>query len=83
MLSDKLNRTSVIKNLEKNGIETRPIISGNFLKQPAIKKYKIKNNLNMKNADYVDKHALYIGLPNKKISNNKLRKLIFAFEKSI
>ena len=83
ILSDKLNRTSVIKNLEKNGIETRPIISGNFLKQPAIKKYKIKNNLNMKNADYVDKHALYIGLPNKKIGNNKLKKLIFAFEKSI
>ena len=83
ILSKKLNRKKVISNLEKNGIETRPIISGNFLKQPAIKKYKIKTKLNLKNADYVDKHGLYIGLPNKKIDNYNLKKLISAFEKSI
>ena len=83
ILSKKLNRKKVVVKLEKNGIETRPIISGNFLKQPAIKKYKIKTNLNLKNADYVDKHGLYIGLPNKKIDNYNLKKLITAFEKSI
>ncbi len=83
ILSKKLNRKKVVFKLEKNGIETRPIISGNFLKQPAIKKYKIKTNLNLKNADYVDKHGLYIGLPNKKIDNYNLKKLITAFEKSI
>ena len=83
ILSKKLNRKKVVVKLEKNGIETRPIISGNFLKQPAIKKYKIKTNLNLKNADYVDKHGLYISLPNKKIDNYNLKKLITAFEKSI
>jgi len=83
ILSKKLNRKKVVLKLEKNGIETRPIISGNFLKQPAIKRYKIKTNLNLKNADYADKHGLYIGLPNKKIDNRNLKKLISAFEKSI
>ena len=83
ILSKKLNRKKVVLKLEKNGIETRPIISGNFLKQPAIKRYKIKSNLNLQNADYADKHGLYIGLPNKKIDNHNLKKLISAFERSI
>ena len=32
-----------IEKLEKKGVETRPIISGNFLKQPAIRKYKLNS----------------------------------------
>ena len=33
----------IIKNLNNKGIETRPIISGNFLNQKAASIYKLKN----------------------------------------
>ena len=40
-----------INYLEKKGIETRPIISGNFANQPAVKLYKLnKSNEKFKNA---------------------------------
>ena len=34
-------KLAIIKEIEKRGIETRPIISGNFLNQPAIKLFKL------------------------------------------
>ena len=43
LVSKKLSKNKIVGKLEKFGVETRPIISGNFLKQPAIKKYNIKN----------------------------------------
>ena len=33
LVSKKLNRNKIVHKLEKWGVETRPIISGNFLKQ--------------------------------------------------
>ena len=38
---------------------SRPIISGNFAKQPSIKLYKIKINYNLPNADLIDKNAFF------------------------
>ena len=35
----KNKKNKIIKNLNKKGIETRPIISGNFLNQSASKLY--------------------------------------------
>ena len=67
LLSNKLNKNKIIKKLEKGGIETRPIISGNFLKQPSIKKYKLNGKNKMKNAEKVNRHGFFIGLPTKKI----------------
>ena len=67
---------------EKKGVETRPIISGNFLKQPSVKKYKLKINTNMKNADYINNNGFFIGLPTKSISSLIIKKLIKVFEQS-
>ncbi len=71
-----------IGKLEKKGIETRPIISGNFLKQPSIKKYKLGKKEKMKNSEFVGKNGFFIGLPTQKISKKKLTKLIRTFEES-
>ena len=49
-------------------METRPIISGNFLKQPAIRKYKLNNKNKMVNADYINSKGFFIGLPTEKIN---------------
>lgn len=82
-LNKKINKRKFIYKLEKYGVETRPIISGNFLKQPSIKKYQIKDKFKFKNADYVDDYGFYIGLPTERIKNSTLKKLVKAFEKSL
>ena len=74
---------NLIKNLEKNGIETRPIISGNFAKQPAAIKYGLAKNQKFPNTDDVYNKSFFIGLPTKYIKDNYLDKIILAFEKSL
>ena len=83
LLSRKINRNKFLKKIEKKGIETRPIISGNFLKQPSIKKYKITTKSSFKNSDYVNNHGFFIGLPTSKISEQILKKLVGVFEESL
>tara|TARA_B100000787_G_scaffold161327_1_gene141059 strand:- start:1265 stop:2464 length:1200 start_codon:yes stop_codon:yes gene_type:complete len=82
LLKEKKNKYKIIKNLEKNGIETRPIISGNFADQPAAKKYKLSNKQKFPNTDLVYDSSFFIGLPSKIISNQYLKKIISGFEKS-
>ena len=83
ILSKKINRKIFLKKIEKHGVETRPIISGNFLKQPSIKKYKLNRNLKLKNSDIINNHGFFIGLPTSSITNKKIKKLVDIFEKSI
>ena len=49
--------------LEKKGIQTRPIFSGNILRHPAFKNLKSKNNnvSSFSNADYIMRNGLLIG----------------------
>ena len=76
------NKNKYLNYLKKNGIETRPIISGNFLRQPSIKKYNLNTNSKMKNADYINNYGFFIGLPTKLISSLVVKKLIKVFEQS-
>ena len=60
--------------LNKNNVETRPIISGNFVNQPAIKLYNIDFNKNkLINSNQIDKRGFFIGLPTIKLSNKKIK----------
>ena len=66
--------------LDKNGIETRPIISGNFLNHPAAKLYKLnKKKLNFKNAQKIQELGFLIGLHTKRIKNSQLKLLHNCF----
>jgi len=70
------NKKIFLKNLEKKKIETRPIISGNFINQPAIKLHKFKfNKNNFKNSQEIEDRGFFIGLPTKKIKITDLKKL--------
>ena len=71
--NDKKYKQYVMGNLQDKGIMTRPIISGNFAKQPSIQLYKIKINYKLPNADLIDKKAFFLGLHNIKITNSKLK----------
>ena len=83
IVNNKIKKNILIKNLEKNGIETRPIISGNFAKQPAAIKYGLAKNQKFPNTDDVYNKSFFIGLPTKHIKNNFIDKIILAFEKSL
>lgn len=82
IISNKVKKNILINNLEKNGIETRPIISGNFAKQPAAVKYGLAIKEKFPNTDYVYQRSFFIGLPSKRISKNFIYKIVLAFEKS-
>jgi CDP-6-deoxy-D-xylo-4-hexulose-3-dehydrase len=82
ILIKNFNKNKIIKKLENNGIETRPIISGNFADQPAAKLYGISLNQKFPNTDKVYNSSFFIGLPTKQINNNFLKKIVSAFEKS-
>ena len=83
LIKDKNKRKRFIEKIEKKGVETRPIISGNFLKQPSIFKYGLHTREKFLNSDTINDCGFFIGIPNKKINQKLLNKLIYVFESSI
>ena len=78
MINPKLkkNKDKFLEFLNKNNLETRPIISGNFVNQPATKLYDIKyNKQELKNSNEIDKRGFFIGLPTVKLTQKKLGKI--------
>ncbi len=68
------NKKRYLKYLNKKGIETRPIISGNFLNQPCIKLYKLnKKGGQFKNAQEIEDRGFFIGLHNENISPKEVK----------
>tara|TARA_B100000989_G_scaffold205345_1_gene155508 strand:+ start:197 stop:1408 length:1212 start_codon:yes stop_codon:yes gene_type:complete len=79
LLSKKYSKikNTFLKNLTKNGIENRPIISGNFLNQPASKLFKFKyNKKDFNNSNEIEKRGFFIGLHTKKISFNQINNIV-------
>lgn len=60
--------------IEKKGIETRPIISGNILNQPAIRLFKLnKKKKILKNCQDVEDRGFFIGINSVKTDNRMLK----------
>ena len=79
----KHNKKLILNRLDKLGIENRPIISGNLLKQPALRKYNIsQKSENFPNANYVHEYGLHLGLKNKIMSRAETEKFANIFFKS-
>ena len=57
----KGKRDFVITELTKQGIETRPIVSGNFLKNPVEKYYDYSVYDNLRNITNVDENGFFVG----------------------
>ena len=83
ILKNKNKKKKFIKKIESSGIETRPIISGNFLKQPAIKKYKLTTKNKFINADYINERGFFIGLPTRKLNKYFVKRIVGIFEKNL
>ena len=79
----KRNKNKILYKLSKLGIENRPIISGNFTKQPAIKKYNLNpKGKKYRNAQIIHDLGFFIGLKYKEIKFNELRKFNDIFFKA-
>jgi len=59
--NDFFTKNDLVRHLEKNHIEIRPIMPGNFVKQPVIKSIQRKTKDNLENATYVMKNSFGIG----------------------
>ena len=70
-------RKRYLNLLDKLGVETRAIISGNFLNQPAIKLHKLGNKKDkFTQAQEIEDLGFFIGLPTKILNNKSLNKLV-------
>ena len=66
-----------VYELEKKGLETRPIISGSFVNQPSVSLFKLNpKKEKFLNAESIQKNGFLIGLHTKKIKKNELNFLV-------
>ena len=70
ILKNSYRKKEFQKKLTEEGIQTRPIISGNLLKQPFLEKYQ----KDLPNAEYLHHNAFYIG-NNQFVKGERLGKL--------
>jgi len=54
-------REEHIKKLQSAGVEVRPIVAGNFTKQPVMKFLNSRIHGELKNADHLDKNGFFFG----------------------
>jgi CDP-6-deoxy-D-xylo-4-hexulose-3-dehydrase len=55
------NRRQLVGVLEAAGVECRPIVSGNFLTNEALKFFDYEVAVHVENAEYIDEHGLFVG----------------------
>ena len=69
-------KNKFLNYLNKNGIETRPILSGNFLNQPSSKLYQLnRDKLKFNISEQIEKRGFFIGLPTTSLTKEKLTML--------
>ena len=66
-----LNKEKFLKYLNSFGVETRPILSGNFLNQESCKLYKFDNK-NFKISQEIEDRGFFIGLPTNNMPHKTL-----------
>jgi len=71
----KSRKNRILNKLDSLGIENRPIISGNFARQPSVMKYGLsKRSSKLINVDIIHNLGFFIGIKTKKIEKNDLLK---------
>jgi len=76
-----LQRNPVVDVLLQNGIECRPIVGGNFVKNPVIKWFKYEIFETLDNSERIDKFGFFVGNHHFNLSNQikKLHKILQLF----
>jgi CDP-6-deoxy-D-xylo-4-hexulose-3-dehydrase len=59
--NSSLNRKDIIKRLQENNIECRPIVTGNFTRNEVMKFFDYNIHGELKNADYLHENGFFVG----------------------
>ena len=54
-------KEQLVKHLEKNNIDTRPVMTGNIVDHPVMQYIKFKKGSSLKNSKYIAEHSFLIG----------------------
>ncbi len=57
----KIRRERLVSHLEENGIETRPIMAGNFADQPVMRQLPCRVSGSLKNSSVVSRNSFFFG----------------------
>jgi dTDP-4-amino-4,6-dideoxygalactose transaminase len=57
----KVTRLALADHLQKSGAECRPIVAGNFAKNPVVKHFNYVIQGELPNAEWIDFHGLFVG----------------------
>lgn len=76
-----LKRSDIVKKLEANGIDCRPIVTGDFTKNEVLRFFDYEIFGEMKNAQYLDKNGFFVG--NHQVSLNEEIKHLYDVLSSI
>lgn len=77
MLNSKYDKKVFLNYLLENGIETRPIVTGNFTRQPIFKELNINiNSETFVNADKVHFHGFFCGLYSYEMSDDEINTFV-------
>jgi CDP-6-deoxy-D-xylo-4-hexulose-3-dehydrase len=60
-LGSNLKRTDVIKKLQENEIDCRPIVTGNFTRNEVMKYFDYEIHNQLVNADYLHDNGFFVG----------------------
>ena len=66
----KRKRSDVINILEKNKVEYRPIVTGNFVKNDVLKYFDYSIHKKLKNADHLHDNGFFVGNSHENLSKN-------------
>jgi CDP-6-deoxy-D-xylo-4-hexulose-3-dehydrase len=61
LIGNDSQRFDLVRKLERNGVEVRPIVAGNFVRNPVIKLMDYEISGSLKGADQVHENGLFFG----------------------
>ena len=73
------DRGELLRHLEKKGIETRPMFSGNICLHPAYSNSKFRVSGKLEGANYITKHSFWLSC-HPALTKNDLRRIVEAFD---
>jgi CDP-4-dehydro-6-deoxyglucose reductase, E1 len=68
--NSKLVRKDVINILQKNNVECRPIVTGNFVRNEVMKYFDYEVHKELKNANHLHENGFFVGNSHKCLSKN-------------
>ena len=76
-LDPKINLKEYLLRLTANGVENRPVISGNMVRQPVVSLLKITDDpTSFTGAEYIHFHGFVIGLSCNLLSDERIQELV-------